>query len=66
MLSLGRVLRTRDVVFMSYDKTEPIYLDRQTLKEVVTILDVLEPLEETNQEIEMLLQLAQTIRSSAS
>jgi hypothetical protein len=33
---------------MSYNKTELIYLDRQTLKEVVTILDVLELLEETN------------------
>jgi hypothetical protein len=45
---LGQVLRTRDVVFMSHDKTELIYLDRQTLKEVVTILEVLELLEETD------------------
>ncbi|KAF7573884.1 hypothetical protein PtrM4_055070 [Pyrenophora tritici-repentis] len=57
--SLGRVLRTRDVVFMSNDGTEPVYPDRQTLREVVTILDVPEPLEETDQEIELLLQSAQ-------
>jgi hypothetical protein len=48
MPALGRVLRTRDVVFMSNDGTEPVYLDRQTLREVVTILDVLEPLDKTN------------------
>ena len=59
MPALGRVLRTRDVVFMSNDGTEPVYPDRQTLREVVTILDVPEPLEETDQEIELLLQSAQ-------
>jgi hypothetical protein len=59
MPALGRVLRTRDVVFVSNDRTEPVYPDRQTLREVVTILDVLEPLEETDQEIELLLQSAQ-------
>jgi hypothetical protein len=48
MPALGRVLRTRDVVFMSNDGTEPIYPDRQTLREVVTILDVLELLDKTN------------------
>ncbi|KAI0568892.1 hypothetical protein Alg215_11942, partial [Pyrenophora tritici-repentis] len=47
------------VVFMSNDGTEPVYPDRQTLREVVTILDVPEPLEETDQEIELLLQSAQ-------
>jgi hypothetical protein len=59
MPALGRVLRTRDVVFMSNNGTEPVYPDRQTLREVVTILDVLEPPEETDQEIELLLQSAQ-------
>jgi hypothetical protein len=59
MPAMGRVLRTRDVVFMSNDGTEPVYPDRQTLREVVTILDVPEPLEETDQEIELLLQSAQ-------
>ncbi|KAF7574075.1 hypothetical protein PtrM4_056980 [Pyrenophora tritici-repentis] len=59
MPALGRVLRTRDVVFMSNDGTELVYPDRQTLREVVTILDVPEPLEETDQEIEALLQSAQ-------
>jgi hypothetical protein len=64
MPSLGRVLRTRDVVFMAQDGTEPVYPDRQALREVVTILDVPEPPEETDQEIEMLLQSAQEDRSS--
>ena len=58
MPALGRVLRTRDVIFMPDDGTEPVYPDRQTLREVVTILDVPEPPEETDQEIELLLQLA--------
>jgi len=58
MPALGRVLRTRDVVFLSYDGTEPVYPDRQTLKEVVTILDVPEPPKETNYEIQLLLQTA--------
>lgn len=66
MPALGRVLRTRDVVFMSNDGTEPVYPDRQTLREVVTILDVPEPLEETDQEIEQLLQSAQRDWSSPS
>ncbi|PZC88370.1 hypothetical protein A1F95_10962 [Pyrenophora tritici-repentis] len=57
--SLGRVLRTRDVVFMSNNGTEPVYPDRQTLREVLTILDVPEQLEETDQEIELLLKSAQ-------
>jgi hypothetical protein len=48
MPALGRVLRTRDVVFMSNNRTEPVYPDQQTLREVVTILDVLEPLVKTN------------------
>jgi hypothetical protein len=48
MPSLGQVLRTRDVVFMANSGTEPVYLDRRTLREVVTILEVLELLEETN------------------
>jgi hypothetical protein len=59
MPALGRVLRTRDVVFMSNDGTESVYPDRQTLREVVTILDVPEPPEETDQEIELLLQSSQ-------
>lgn len=59
MLALGRVLRTRDVIFMPDDGTEPVYPGRQTLREVVTILDVPEPPEETDQEIELLLQSAQ-------
>ena len=59
MPALGRVLRTRDVVFMTNDRTEPVYPDRQTLREVVTILDVPEPPEETDQEIELLLQSSQ-------
>jgi hypothetical protein len=59
MPALGRVLRTRDVVFVSNDRTEPVYPDRQTLREVVTILDVPEPPEETDQEIELLLQSTQ-------
>jgi hypothetical protein len=66
MPSLGRVLRTRDVVFMAHDGTEPVYPDRQALREVVTILDVPEPPEETDQEIELLLQLAQEDWSSLS
>jgi hypothetical protein len=48
MLVLGRVLRTRDVVFITNNRTEPVYPNRQTLREVVIILDVLELLEETN------------------
>jgi hypothetical protein len=44
---------------MANDGTEPVYPDRQTLREVVTVLDVPESLEETDQEIELLLQLAQ-------
>ena len=44
---------------MSNDGTEPVYPDRQTLREVVTILDVPEPLDETDQEIELLLESAQ-------
>jgi hypothetical protein len=59
MPALGQILRTRNVVFMSNDVTEVVYPDRQTLREVVTILDIPEPPEETNQEIELLLQLAQ-------
>jgi hypothetical protein len=59
MPAVGRVLRTRDVVFMSHNRTEPVYPDRQTLREMVTILDVPELLEETDQEIELLLQSAQ-------
>jgi hypothetical protein len=59
MPAMGRVLRTRDVVFMSNDGTEPVYPDRQTLIEAVTILDVPEPPEETDQEIELLMQSAQ-------
>ncbi|KAA8623721.1 hypothetical protein PtrV1_05053 [Pyrenophora tritici-repentis] len=59
MPALGRVLRTRDVAFMSSDGTEPVYPDRQILREVVTTLDVPEPVEETDQEIELLLQSAQ-------
>ncbi|KAF7452722.1 hypothetical protein A1F99_045000 [Pyrenophora tritici-repentis] len=66
MPALGRVLRTRDVAFMSSDGTEPVYPDRQILREVVTILDVPEPLEETDQEIELLLQSAQEDWSSLS
>ncbi|KAG9384230.1 hypothetical protein A1F94_006141 [Pyrenophora tritici-repentis] len=49
----------RDVAFMSSDGTEPVYPDRQILREVVTTLDVPEPVEETDQEIELLLQSAQ-------
>jgi hypothetical protein len=48
MPSLGRVLRTRDVVFMANNRIEPVYPDRQTLREVVAILDVPEPLEGTD------------------
>jgi hypothetical protein len=59
MPAMGWVLRARDVVFMANDGTEPVYPDRQTLREVVTVLDVPESLEETDQEIELLLQLAQ-------
>jgi hypothetical protein len=59
MPAMGRVLKTRDVVFMSNDGTEPVYPDRQTLREAVTILDVPEPPEETVQEIELLMQSAQ-------
>jgi hypothetical protein len=59
MPAMGRVLKTRDVVFMSNDGTEPVYPDRQTLREAVTILDVPEPPEETDQEIELLMQSAQ-------
>jgi hypothetical protein len=68
MPALGQVLRTRDVVFMSTgnDSTEPVYPDRQILREVVTILDVPEPLEETDQEIDQLLQSVQTDWSSVS
>ncbi|KAI1577156.1 hypothetical protein PtrEW13061_010556 [Pyrenophora tritici-repentis] len=66
MPALGRVLRTRDVAFMSSDGTEPVYPDRQILREVVTTLDVPEPLEETDQEIELLLQSAQEDWSSPS
>jgi hypothetical protein len=33
---------------MSNNRTEPVYPDRQTLREMVTILDVPELLEETN------------------
>ena len=44
---------------MSNNGTEPVYPDRQTLREVVTILDVPELPEETDQEIELLLQSAQ-------
>ena len=66
MPSLGRVLRTRDVIFMANNRIEPVYLDRQTLREVVAILDVPEPPEETDQEIEMLLQSAQNDWSSLS
>jgi hypothetical protein len=55
-----------DVVFMSYDGTEPVYLDRQTLREVVKILDIPELPEETDQETEILLQSAHTIGSNAS
>jgi hypothetical protein len=55
-----------DVVFMSYDGTEPVYADRQTLREVVKILDVPEPPEETDQENEILLQSAHTIGSNTS
>jgi hypothetical protein len=58
MPALGRVLRTRDVIFLSHDSTEAVYPDRQTLKEVVTILDVPEPPEETDHEIQLLLQSA--------
>jgi hypothetical protein len=59
MPAMGRVLRMRDVVFMANDGTEPVYPDRQTLREVVTVLDVPESLGETDQEIELLLQSAQ-------
>jgi hypothetical protein len=59
MPAMGRVLRMRDVVFMANDGTEPVYPDQQTLREVVTVLDVPESLEETDQEIELLLQSAQ-------
>jgi hypothetical protein len=48
MPAMGRVLKTRDVVFMSNDGTEPVYPDRQTLREAVTVLDVPEPPEETD------------------
>ena len=41
---------------MALDGTEPDYPHRRTLREVVAILDVLEPPEETDQEIELLLQ----------
>jgi hypothetical protein len=44
---------------MANDRTEPVYSDQQTLREVVTILDVPEPPEETDQEIELLLHSAQ-------
>jgi hypothetical protein len=44
---------------VSNDGTESVYPDRQTLREVVTILDVPEPPVETDQEIELLLQSAQ-------
>jgi hypothetical protein len=66
MPALGRVLRTRDVVFMSNDGIEPVYPDQQTLREVVTILDVPEPPEETDQEIELLLQSSQRDWNSPS
>jgi hypothetical protein len=45
---LGQVLRTRDIVFIANNRIELVYLDRQTLREVVAILDILELLEETN------------------
>ena len=48
MAALGRVLRTRDVVFAAHDGTELVYPERQALREVVTILDVPEPPEETD------------------
>jgi hypothetical protein len=47
MPALEQVLRTRDVVCMSNDGTEPVYPDWQTLREVVTILDVQKPPEVT-------------------
>jgi hypothetical protein len=43
MPAMGQVLRTRDVVFMPNDETELLYPDQQTLREVVTILDIPEP-----------------------
>jgi hypothetical protein len=59
MPAMGRVLRTSDVLFMPNDGTELLYPDQQTLREVVTILDIPEPPEETGQEIKMLLQSMQ-------
>jgi hypothetical protein len=44
---------------MYNDGTEPVYPDRQILREVVTILVVPELPEETDQEIELLLQSTQ-------
>ena len=58
MLALGRVLRIRDVIFISNNRTEPVYLNRQTLREVVIILDVPEPPEETDEEVSQLLYSA--------
>jgi hypothetical protein len=60
MPAIGRVLRTRNVVFMANDGIEPGYPDQQILKEVVTILDVPEPPDETDKEIDQLLQSLQT------
>src|SRR5690242_5213710 len=56
MPTLARVLRTRDVVFMpsSKDKSDNVYADRQLLREVVTTLDVQDPEDQTDQEIEQL------------
>ncbi|UPX14861.1 uncharacterized protein EKO05_0005332 [Ascochyta rabiei] len=50
MLTLQRVLRTRDVVFLpSEHSMEEVYPERQRLREIATVLNILENLEEPEQ-----------------